>query len=442
MKILLANYNYFPFRSGGSEVYVSGLAKYLIAEGHEVRIVASVPVGFRNENLDYSGRRVQISFYLHDGISIAGAWLSEEPVEQIYGMFNQDHVNDWEDFFRSNADWIPDAIHLHGYTGTINTAMVVGLRSISSEIPFYFSYHTPVSCPKGTLFRFNLEECTVKPSISNCTACVIHNKIGGSPFLSRLIGKLLPNISSKLFPNSIRIKHLISLNLLAFEQLKKLTDHFFLFSDYIRSVLIINNISQDKMTMIRHGVDHRFLVPTALGLKPNKPLYFVFMGRLEKIKGIVTLIKAWEKLDVSEDRKLRMIGMVKPETDPEIKDAIQLLAKRSDVQIESVLSRENLIQKLDDSHVIIIPSEWIEIGPLVFHEAIARGLHVIASDIGGTRELSEFYGAGCTIFETGNATSLKNAMEKFSFFPLVHQVQSEREHYQAVSKKIYREKLK
>ncbi len=47
-------------------------------------------------------------------------------------------------------------------------------------------------------------------------------------------------------------------------------------------------------------------------------------------------------------------------------------------------------------HCVIIPSEWFEIGPLVFHEAISAQCNIIASDIGGCAELGNYYKAETT----------------------------------------------
>ncbi|MCA0446052.1 MAG: glycosyltransferase [Bacteroidetes bacterium] len=433
MKILLANYNYYPDHSGGSEVYVSGLVGFLRKGGHEVRIVAAIPVGTMADKLDFSGSAVRISIYNYDDFPVAGVWLENETTDQIYGKYDPVQVTDWKTFFHKNPDWIPDFIHLHGYTGTINTALVEGLRSISPGLPFYFSYHTPVSCPKGTLYRFNREECSIKPNPVDCTSCQIHNLTQLPVFAAKLAGILLPLLSWNKLPAIFRMKHLVSLELQSFERIKLLAGHWFVFSEYIRNILLINKINPEIITMIRHGIDPRFIDFPASGIRPDKPVTFVFMGRMEKIKGILTLVSSWEKLVIRENRRLLLLGTIRPDTDSEIKTGISRLSSRQDVSLEKSESREDLISKLDHSHVLIIPSEWIEIGPLVFHEGIARGMNIIASDMGGTKELSGFYKTGCTLFKAGDPESLKKSIENFSFQEINREVQSETAHYKMVT---------
>lgn len=432
MKILLANYNYYPDHSGGSEVYVSGLVGFLRKGGHEVRIVAAIPVGTMADKLDFSGSAVRISIYNYDDFPVAGVWLENETTDQIYGKYDPVQVTDWKTFFHKNPDWIPDFIHLHGYTGTINTALVEGLRSISPGLPFYFSYHTPVSCPKGTLYRFNREECSIKPNPVDCTSCQIHNLTQLPVFAAKLAGILLPLLSWNKLPAIFRMKHLVSLELQSFERIKLLAGHWFVFSEYIRNILLINKINPEIITMIRHGIDPRFIDFPASGIRPDKPVTFVFMGRMEKIKGVLTLINAWMNLPESNERKLQLIGMIRPETPKIVKNGIEKLSRRNDVEVLNSIQREELPGILDQAHCLIIPSEWIEIGPLVFHEAIARGMNVIASDIGGTEELSRFYGNGCTTFRTGNTTDLKTKIESFKFEKINPTVQGETEHYAGV----------
>jgi glycosyltransferase involved in cell wall biosynthesis len=62
-----------------------------------------------------------------------------------------------------------------------------------------------------------------------------------------------------------------------------------------------------------------------------------------------------------------------------------------------------------DHDVLVLPSIWPENSPLVVREATAAGLHIIARDIGGTRELAP----NCTLFHDDDElqTALKKATQ-------------------------------
>ena len=59
--------------------------------------------------------------------------------------------------------------------------------------------------------------------------------------------------------------------------------------------------------------------------------------------------------------------------------------------------------------VLCAPSQWLETGPLVALEAMAAGLHVLGSDMGGLRELVE-PGEGGTLIEPANVDAWVNAI--------------------------------
>jgi hypothetical protein len=84
---------------------------------------------------------------------------------------------------------------------------------------------------------------------------------------------------------------------------------------------------------------------------------------------------------------------------------------------------------------VIIPSEWVETGPLVFHEAVTCGCDIITSDIGGQKELAELYKGKSYLFKMGDKVSLKNVITgykrgsaKETYVPM-----SIEEHYDQIS---------
>ena len=108
-----------------------------------------------------------------------------------------------------------------------------------------------------------------------------------------------------------------------------------------------------------------------------------FVGRLSEEKGIQWLLKAMVKIkqDIS-DVRLLIVGTGPMEKElRELRDSLELNA-----QVEFVGYRQNVFEVLRQLDVFVIPSRS-EGCPIVVLEAMAMGLPVVASHVGGNPEL-------------------------------------------------------
>ena len=120
---------------------------------------------------------------------------------------------------------------------------------------------------------------------------------------------------------------------------------------------------------------------------PNEPVHVAFLGRIGDRKGTFRLLDAWALLDRS-DAKLTIAG------DGEVDRARERIAElglEDTVQLHGWLSQDDAGELLDRAHVLVLPSHN-EGQPMAVLEAMARGLCVVASDVGG---LGEMIGGGC-----------------------------------------------
>lgn len=130
------------------------------------------------------------------------------------------------------------------------------------------------------------------------------------------------------------------------------------------------------------------LVPNAIDISslPNKEerLYkkqIIFAGRLSKEKGIYTLIELAKKLD--EDTYLIIVG-----SGPE-ENSIKKLAKtKKNIDFLGYQPRERTVSLIRGSDILIQPS-FVEAISSTVLEAMTCKTCVIASEIGGNRELIE-----------------------------------------------------
>jgi glycosyltransferase involved in cell wall biosynthesis len=454
MKIILATYNYYPYQWGGSEVYVHGLAKYLQSIGYQVLVIAAIPhtahqaLNKQAKTFAYQDQFLQATAYEYEGVNVLGASLLHETTTEIYGRYNANHVSSWlnlqkkYDFFQESIN----ILHYNGYTGLISTALAKALQTYQQEkkqapTKVIASYHTPISCPNGKLLYFGKQACAIRPNAKVCTACFVYDRKNISKTAAKLIGNLLPTLDFEKLPTTLRVKSLVNLSLQSFQLLDNEVHQWIAMSDYIQEVLLNTGVQPHKIARIRHGVHQSFLNHNANNATTNNttrgtqlPTTFVYAGRFEQIKGFHTLLKVWLGLPQNpEKRILQLVGS--PQTAmPDLDELLQAAQKRNDVLFLGKKDAKEIKEILLATACMIIPSEWVEIGPLVLHEAIACGTNVLASNIGGTAELAKFYGQGCQTFEMGNEKDLEAKILAFDYQKINHQVQSQTAHYQAVTK--------
>ena len=116
----------------------------------------------------------------------------------------------------------------------------------------------------------------------------------------------------------------------------------------------------------------------------------IFIGRLSEEKGLLTLLKAW-KIWGNESPILEIIG-----DGAEKKKLISFKNKNNlnNVLFLGKLSYEKVQKKIQNSKLIIVPSEWFEPFGLIITEALSKGTPVAVSCIGTLPDLIKNYKHG------------------------------------------------
>jgi glycosyltransferase involved in cell wall biosynthesis len=132
----------------------------------------------------------------------------------------------------------------------------------------------------------------------------------------------------------------------------------------------------------------------------SQPVKFFFAGQLEEHKGIKLLIKAWQASNLNKDEATLSIagsGSLEEYLKKEIKD-------QNHINYLGHLNREKMESTLTTHNVAIITSLVYENSPTIIWEAAKKGLRIIAPNIGGIPELTEF--ADITLYEPNNMNDL------------------------------------
>ncbi len=116
-------------------------------------------------------------------------------------------------------------------------------------------------------------------------------------------------------------------------------------------------------------------------------LKLLFVGNIISRKGLHTLIEALGLIK-DENWKLSIIGKldIDPEYTQRINRMIEERAIRDKVDFLGRISNEKLKEKLNESHVMVVPSLYEGFG-IVYLEAMSFGVIPIGSTAGGAREI-------------------------------------------------------
>ncbi|MCR4329543.1 MAG: glycosyltransferase family 4 protein [Candidatus Roizmanbacteria bacterium] len=128
----------------------------------------------------------------------------------------------------------------------------------------------------------------------------------------------------------------------------------------------------------------------------KNPPYLLFVGRLEKIKGVDNLLHAFVQIHKERpDVQLRIIGI------GPLSESWQDLAHQLDidthVQFFGWVQKEKVFEYYQEARAVIIPSIYPETNPLVAFEAMRQGTPVIAYNVGGLPETVEHEYSGLVV---------------------------------------------
>jgi len=130
----------------------------------------------------------------------------------------------------------------------------------------------------------------------------------------------------------------------------------------------------------------------------------VYWGRLSHEKGVETLVEAAKELQV----KLTIIG------DGPLKKKIEekMAQKRiRNIVLTGFLEGDQLLDKIQESLISVVPSECYENNPISALESFAMGMPVVGARIGGIPELVKDNETGL-LFESGNVKDLREKIKQ------------------------------
>lgn len=355
MKIVLVNYRYFI--SGGPERYYFNIKEVLENHGHEV-----IPFSIKNSRNLKNNYEQYFLDIVDDEVYFA---QSKKSLRVIWKSFTRMFYS-----FEAKRkmkklllDTKPDLVYVLQYHNRISPSIFDAAKSLNVPIIHRISDFQYI-CPNG-LFYNNVvgvcEDC-LKGKTRNCIKykCVANSKIYSG---IKLAAKWLYDIM----------------------RVTEKANAFVVPSAFTLSKIHEYGVPLNKLNHI----------PTFFNLKEKDPEvsyqpFILFIGRIEKPKGLMTLIRAFENSKYS----LKIIGFSSDGYEDELKSYLK--DKNHRIEFLGKKSFEEIIPYLKSCLCTIVPSEWYDNFPNVILESLAYKKAVIATDLGSLPEMVQHQKTGLT----------------------------------------------
>ncbi len=289
-------------------------------------------------------------------------------------------------FYQLLLKFKPDVVHIHSLGSRTTLNHVSLIKKIGAKI--LFTLHTPPCSCMGNLLNASHEICNGDLNDFRCTFFRMRSK--GIPyFLAKLIsfqdGWLLsPNFQNRL-SRLLTSRKLTSEMHSSWLKLMNDVDYIQVLSQWGKDMLIRQKIDSNKIHLIRTAGPKKIVLKKPLPRKDNS-LKLVFWGRCNPQKGIHIVINALLMLPKEIPISLDIYGPYW-ENNQYSKNLMLKIDSDKRIKICGNIPNSQLLEKLQNYDLAVIPSIWLETGPLTLLEAFAAGIPVLGTDLGGIKEL-------------------------------------------------------
>ncbi len=400
MRVLVVSHRFPPRSSAGTEVYALEAARRVAALGHDVHVIAawkevSLPHGARIER-DCAGLPV---------------------VEFIDNLYDENFRATWErpeldQRFGAELDRLrPDVVHIH-HLMYLSTGFLEECQR--RRIPVVMTLHDAwLGCARFGQLRHADGSLCERVDPERCGTCLpslpwrqtrAARRLGGLlatvrrttrvdlyPFVHTLQQRAMRRPSAQKAasaPPHVTSAYAAHIRLRT-ETLRarasRCVARFLSPSEWLARTMVAFGLPPERLEVLATGVDcERFG-------RPREPrgavLRVTFLGTLVPHKGAHILLAAWAAL--SADLRARgALTLFGPDHhDPGYVGELRAVAARSGALLRPSLDRDGVADELARTDLLVVPSQWYENRPLVILEALAAGVPVFCTDLGGMREL-------------------------------------------------------
>jgi glycosyltransferase involved in cell wall biosynthesis len=377
--VLHIPYTFFPDPVGGTEIYAAGLAAVLRSFGVHSAVAAPGMADAAYDHNDVPVFRLAIDRHVD--------------LDRAYGAADPRAA---QSFRVLVARLRPRIVHLHAYTSAISTRLVDIAHEAGAKV--VLTYHTPtVSCARGTMMWMGRAPCDGKLDLRRCTLCVSAQH-GIPPFFRDVIARTPQAIGDGLgraglaggLFTALRLSSMIGSAHRRFEDLARKVDRIVVLCDWVCEVLQRNGVSDDKLVLCRQGLFRRpgprwpQSGPECRNVRGV--LRLGYFGRLHPTKGVDIIIDALRRVP-DATLWLEIYGIRQPGCEAYAAKLERAAAKDPRIALLSSLPPDAVGDAMRNCDLVVMPSRWLEVAPLVVLEAFAAGTPILGARLGGIAEL-------------------------------------------------------
>lgn len=355
-KATILNISQKDIISGGSDIYWKGLGQLLERNGHQVKY-------FSCSNSDPS--LPSLIDFKNPGV--------KQALKHIYNTEAKKKILPYIESI--------DIAHLHIYYGMLTSSILTSLKK--QGIPTVQTLHEyKLVCPIYTMERNG----------NVCFDCKNNN------FYNAIKNKCKKNSLPRSVLSSIESYASLALGS------QSLIQKFITVSDFQKNMIIQMGFPEEKLETVHNFIDHTEYDP-----KPFSGDFLLYFGRIEKVKGIETLLHATKLVLSKSDIKLVIAG-----TGSYLPSAIKLaeeLGISDKISFLGHCNKTTINELLGKCFATVTPSIWAETFGLTLIESLCMERPVIASNIGGMTEILEEGKTGLFV----KPGSVSDLAEKISF---------------------------
>jgi glycosyltransferase involved in cell wall biosynthesis len=411
MKLLMATYNFPPESYGGTEVYVELLARELMRRGHSVEVLCG-----GKEALGASAERFALQQDSYQDLPVWRLRLAGErfTLPELYTTRAADLEQFWSAWLREHR---PDLLHMNGHSLTASGSLMAAARNVG--IPVMFTLHNaPTFCPRGDYITYRGVVCDGQIELGKCTECVLATR-SGNVVLGRAAGALSPILSRLPVParsGGSRVRTGFFLPALLRAKIEAMVSTtadvslWHVFSQWTRNALELNGVPAAHIQLLRHPLPGVVRETRKKRHEPGK-LRLGFFGRFNHVKGLEVLLDAVELLP-GAPLLLDVFGAAQDSAEEVLERRLTSLAARDPrVRPRGRVNRGEVSAALAALDAMVVPSLWVETGPLTVLEAFASGVPVVGSDLSGINEWVQD-GRNGLLFPHGDARALASCISR------------------------------
>lgn len=245
-------------------------------------------------------------------------------------------------------------------------------------------------CPRITLIHPSGDPCSGPESPAKCAWCLstekrrarLPDRLSGGLLGRTMIPLLASPLGARLSGQSGAIERLTRRRNTLAEALGH-ADTILSPSHFLRDQVASAGIVADRILISRYGIETGLAKPRAP--KTGRAMRIGYLGQLAPHKGVHLLIEAVRQMP-SAELVVRIYG--DPVPHPKYTQDLRTLARGDGrITFEGRYQHSAVYDILAELDAIVVPSVWYENAPFVIQEAQAAGVPVLASRLGGMREL-------------------------------------------------------